>query len=161
MTASRATDAVCVGDHNRTFEETRLFNPGGTGHLTVAVLRKPAGKYGIVHGIFSARKNGGNSGANRTFSDLQLPFSGDERGVTDKDAVDVGDGVEFSGSAIKRNAEIAGAGLFGSVPLREGGERECEPERKEQERKVGTNAHCDWFSPSMKYELQKIGMEPV
>src|SRR5207248_129168 len=112
------SNAVSVGDHHRTFEEAGFFHPGGAGHFTVSVLRKPAGEYRIVHGIFSTRKHGGDSGANRAFADLQLPFSRDKCGVANKHAAHVGDGVEFSWSAVKGDAEIAGAGFFGRSLLR-------------------------------------------
>ena len=46
-------------------------------------------------------------------ADLQFSFTGDERGVADGDAGDVGDGVERAGRAVKGNAEIAGARLGG------------------------------------------------
>ena len=42
---------------------------------------------------------------------LSFPLAGDERGVSDFDALDVGDGVVGAGSAIEGDAEIAGAGL--------------------------------------------------
>ena len=60
----------------------------------------------------------------------KLPFSGDKRGVTDNDAETSVMALKFPGSAIKRNAEIAGARLFGSVLLcvGTGAAKECEQE---------------------------------
>jgi hypothetical protein len=42
---------------------------------------------------------------------LELAVAGDERGVADKDARDVGDGVEGAGCAVEGDAEVAGAGF--------------------------------------------------
>src|SRR5207248_5215096 len=72
---------------------------------------------GVVHGVFSARENRSNAGANRAFADPQLPFTGDESGVANEDSVDIGDGIEFSRRAVKRNAEIASARFFRGLLL--------------------------------------------
>src|SRR5881394_2578067 len=102
-------DAVRVGDHDGAFEESGFFDPGGAGHFTVSVLRKPSGDDGIGHGIFPARKNGGDAGADGAFSDLESSVAGNQSGVADEDAGNVGDGVVGAGSAVERNAEVAGA----------------------------------------------------
>ena len=103
------SDAVRVGDHHGAFEKAGLFHPSRAGHFTVAVQRPPAGEDRIAHRIFSARKHGGHSRANRPLANLQLSFAGNERSVPDGYAGNIGDGVERPGCAVKRDAEIAGA----------------------------------------------------
>jgi hypothetical protein len=110
---------VSVGDHDGTFEETRLFNPSGAGHLTISVLGKPTREDSVVHGIFSPRKDSCDAGSNRALADLQLSFSQNQSSVADKDATDIGDSVEFTGSAVKRNTKIARARFPGCFPLSE------------------------------------------
>ncbi len=61
--------------------------------------------------VVAAGKNGGDAGADRTFSDFEFAAAGDERGVSDFDAFDVGDGVVRAGCAVEGNAEVAGTGL--------------------------------------------------
>ena len=55
--------------------------------------------------------DGGDAGADGAFADFELAAAGDERGVSDFDAFDVGDGVVGPGVAVEGDAEIAGAGL--------------------------------------------------
>jgi hypothetical protein len=104
------SDAVRVGDHYGAGEEAGVVDPGGAGHLTVAVEGEPGGEDGVV-GSFAARMNGGDAGAHGSLADYEFAFAGDERGVSDLDAFDVGDGVVAAGSAIEGDSEIAGAGL--------------------------------------------------
>ena len=59
----------------------------------------------------TARQNGGDAGPNRTLPDLALPFARDQRGVPHRDAGDVGDGVERTGRAVERHAEVTRPGL--------------------------------------------------
>src|SRR5271165_434310 len=65
-------DAVRVGDHYRAFEEAGLFDPGSAGHFSVAILRKPAGEYGIHHGVLAARKNRRDTRSHRAFADREF-----------------------------------------------------------------------------------------
>src|SRR5208283_3009147 len=102
--------AVRVGDHDGTIQEAGVFEPGRARHLAVAVEREPGAEDGVVR-VFSAGMDGGDAGADRAFSDLEFAVAGDERGVSDFDAVDVGDGVIRAGYAVEGHAEIAGAGL--------------------------------------------------
>ena len=102
-------DAVRVGDHHGPGKKARLLEPGGTGHLAVAVEREPSAKNGIaVRG--AAREDGGDAGAHRTAPDDQLAIARDDRAVPDGDTGDVGDGVEGTGRAVEGDAEIARAG---------------------------------------------------
>ena len=55
--------------------------------------------------------NGGDAGADRAFADFEFAAAGDERGVSDFYAFDVGDGVIRAGCAVEGDAEIAGSGL--------------------------------------------------
>jgi hypothetical protein len=113
-------DAVRVGDHHGTIEETGLFHPDGAGHFAVAIERPPAGKNRTAHGILAARENGSHAGSHGAFANLELAFAGNERGVADGDAGNIGDGVERAGRAVKRHAEIAGARLGRRIFLSRG-----------------------------------------
>src|SRR5208283_5488700 len=66
--------AVRVGDHDRAIEKAGVFHPGGTGHLAVAVERKP-GAENRVAGILATGKNCGHSGADGPFADLESSFA--------------------------------------------------------------------------------------
>ncbi len=99
-----------VGDHHRPVEKARILEPGGAGHLAIAVEREPSGEDGIVV-CFAAGKNGGDSGAHRAFADYELALARDERGVSDFNAFDVGDGVVRAGSAVEGNSQTARARL--------------------------------------------------
>src|SRR6185503_1931464 len=103
-------DAVRVGDEDRPLEKPGLFDPGRAGHLAVAVHREPAGEHLILRRL-AARQDGGDAGTNRPAPDLQRPVAGDERGDADLDAGNVGNRVERPRRAVKRDAEIARAGL--------------------------------------------------
>src|SRR5258706_10869761 len=54
--------------------------------------------------------DGGDAGADGAFSDFELAAAGDERGVSDFYAADIGDGVILPGCAVEGDAEIAGTG---------------------------------------------------
>jgi len=69
-------------------------------------LREPAGENGVIE-ISAAREDSGDSGADRAFADFQFSIAGNQRGVTDENAGNVGDGIERAGSAVKRNSEVA------------------------------------------------------
>ena len=111
-------DAVRVGDHHRAVEEAGVVDPGGAGHFAVAVEGEPGGEDGVV-GSLAAGMNGGDAGADGAFADYEFAVAGDQRGVADLDAFDVGDGVVGAGSAVEGDAEIAGARLL-RVGRREG-----------------------------------------
>ncbi len=117
-------DAMRVGDHHGTFEEAGFLDPSRAGHFAVAVLREPAGENSAGHGIFAARKNCRDARADGTFTDLKLSFTGNQRGVADQNTSNVGDGVKRTGRAVKRDSEIAGAGLGGRFFLSVHGEGE-------------------------------------
>src|SRR4029079_9992804 len=83
-------------------EKARLVDPGGAGHLAVAVQREPAGEDGIRRRL-AAREDPGHASAHR----LAL----DEGGHADFHAAHVRDGVEGTGGPFEGNAEIARAGF--------------------------------------------------
>src|ERR1700737_3471503 len=105
-----------IADHDRPVEKSGVVNPGGAGHFAVAVEREPGGEDGVSGG-FAARENGGDSGARRAFADYKFSLAGEERGVADLDSFDVSDGIVGAGSAVERDAEVAGAraGLSGRL----------------------------------------------
>ncbi len=111
MTASRTTPTLCVlvimiGPSRKPESSSQVvpvISP-----LPLSVNQAP--KTGSQR-IFAARKNGGDAGADRAFSDFELAAAGDERGVSDFYAVDVGDGVVRAGRAVEGDAEVAGSGL--------------------------------------------------
>src|SRR5262249_28447407 len=65
-------DAGGVGQHDRAFEEAGLLDPGGAGHLAVAVEREPAGEDRVAAILFAARQYSRDAGPHRPFTDLQL-----------------------------------------------------------------------------------------
>ena len=101
-------DTVRICDHHRAIQESGILHPGCSGHLAIAIEREPGGE-DLVRKIRSARQNGGDSGAHRTHSDLQLAFSGDQRRVTNLHALHIRDGIQRSGRSIEGNPQIAGA----------------------------------------------------
>ena len=108
--------AVGVGDHDGAVEEAGVFEPGGAGHFAVAVEREPGAEDGVVR-VFPARMNGGDAGADRAFSDFELAAAGDERGVSDFNAFDVGDGVVQRRVCRRRERLDRGLGVwFGRRP---------------------------------------------
>ncbi len=111
MTASRTTPTLCVlviimGPSTKPESSTQVVPVISPLPLRVNQAPKTA-----ILGVFAARENGGDTGAYRTFSYLELAAAGDERGVADFDTLDVGDGVVGAGRAVEGDAEIAGAGL--------------------------------------------------
>src|SRR6267378_433255 len=137
-------DAVRVGDHHGTFQKTGLFHPRGAGHFAIAVERPPTGENGIVHRVFSARKYGGYSRSNRSITHLKFSFTRHERGVPDGHAGNVGDGVERAGRAVKRDTEIAGAGLGRRSRLSRGPRN-----RRKRAKKNGESAKIIWTNHSL------------
>src|SRR5262245_2588271 len=128
------TDAVRVGNHDGAFQKAGLLDPGDPGHFTVSVLRKPSSEYRIVHGIFTAGENGGYTGADRAFADFEFALAGNQRGVPDKDAGNVGDGILRARRAVEGNAEVARARfcLRFFLSLREKWNEEGKKDRKEK-----------------------------
>ncbi len=102
--------AVRVGDHDGTVEESGVVDPRGSGHFAVAVKSEPGCEHCVVAG-FATRMNGGDAGANRAFPNFEFAFTRDESGVTDLHSLHIGNGVVRAGSAVERDAQVAGARL--------------------------------------------------
>src|SRR5271167_1566257 len=102
--------AVRVGDHDGAIQEAGVFQPSRARHLAVAVEREPGSEDGVV-GVAAAGMDGGYAGADWAFSNFELAAAGDERGVSDFDAFDIGDGVVRAGGAVEGDAEVAGSGF--------------------------------------------------
>ncbi len=65
-------DAVRIGDHHGPVEKARLLDPGGAGHLAIAVLREPGGEDRIGDRVRTARQDGRDAGAHGPAPDFQL-----------------------------------------------------------------------------------------
>src|SRR5690606_14411613 len=117
---------------DRAFEEAAFLDPGGAGHLAIAVQRVPAGK-ARPEGL-AARQDGGDAGADGALADLDLAFALDDRRITYGDALDIGNRVVRAGRPDKGNAEVAGARLvrcrcraerYGEADSARGGQYQC------------------------------------
>ena len=129
-------DAVGVGDRDRIHEQAVIFDPGGAGHLSVAVEIEPAGEdRGEV--VAPAGEDRGDAGPHGAFADLELPRSADDGLVPHGHAGDVGDGVQRAGRALERDAEVSGStrGLGGQ------GNHQTEREHESGGRVTGTPEH--------------------
>ena len=129
---ARHAHAMGVGNNDRPLEKAALFHPRGAGHLSVAVQTESPGINRIVQRIVAAWNDRGHAGADRTFADLEFSLAADQSREADFDSGDVRDRVEFSGRAVKWNAERAGAngGRFRRGRLRLAGlERRSEKKR--------------------------------
>lgn len=96
---------MSVGEHYRPFQESGFFNPGGAGHLSVSIQRKPSGKYRII--LFPTRKNGGDTGPNRACFHVQLSVRSDYCLMAHLDAGHICDCIEMTWGAIKQNTQIS------------------------------------------------------
>ena len=100
-------DAIGVGDGDGIEQAPIVVDPRRAGHLSVAVEAEPAGKH-LREVAGAAGKDGGYSGSDRPGSDPQLTRAGDQRGVPDGHAGNIGDGIEWSRGAIQGDAQVAG-----------------------------------------------------
>src|SRR4051794_30352730 len=101
-------DAVCIRDHDRPIEETRVFDPGRARHFTVAVQSKPGRENCIIAGL-APRMDGRDTGPYGTFAHLQLALSGNERSVANLDSANVGDGIVRPWGTVEGNTQVASA----------------------------------------------------
>jgi hypothetical protein len=108
------TDAVRVGDGDRTLQDAALLEPRGAGHLPVAIEGEPGAKHGIATRT-PARMHDGDPGAHWPPPDHELPGTRDESGVPHLDAGDIGDRIERPWHAADERveAEVAGPGGLG------------------------------------------------
>jgi hypothetical protein len=70
----------------------------------------------LIAGIFAARKNGRHTRSHRTFTNYELPITGNLSDLSDFHARDIRNRIEASGDSIERDAEIARSG-FGWLSL--------------------------------------------
>ena len=90
-------DAVRVGDRDRRGQQARFADPFEAGHLAVAVEAMAAGEHGLAQRRPAARADDRDAGPDRAPADDQRSVAADQRRVPDRDAGDVGDGVERPG----------------------------------------------------------------
>ena len=102
------TDAVGVGDHDRALELAGLLDPGGAGHLAVAIERKPGTEDRPLEAVLAAWQHRRHPGPHRAAVGQVL----DQGCVTDRDAGDVGNRVQRPRAAVEGDAEIPGARRF-------------------------------------------------
>jgi hypothetical protein len=107
---------VRVGDHDRTFDEAGLLDPGRAGHLAVAVERVPAAEHRGIQ--LAARQDGGHAGAHRTLAHLEPACAGDQGGEADRHPGDIGNGIERPGLTVERDAQMARAGSLSARRFR-------------------------------------------
>ena len=91
------THAVRIRDHDRAFEDPRVFDPRCTGHLAIAVQTEPGSKDRIPS-LAPTWQNRGDSRSYRTLTYDQLTVALDEGGMSDLDPGDICDGVVRAGS---------------------------------------------------------------
>ncbi len=94
------TDASGVGQPDRRTEQTVLDQPGGAGHLTIAVQPVNSGVHRSLEGITGLRMDDRHAGADRAPSPYQRAVTVTQRRVSDAYARHVGDGVVRPGPAI-------------------------------------------------------------
>jgi hypothetical protein len=58
-------------------QEAGIVQPGGPGHLPVAVESEPSRQYRVER-LFVAGKNGGNTSAHRAYTRLESAIAGDQ-----------------------------------------------------------------------------------
>src|SRR5206468_954928 len=117
-----------VSDADRAFEQAGFLDPGSAGHLAISVEREPAG-VGRVRVARAAGKDGGDTGADGAFADLERAVAMDQSGEADLDAGHVGYGIEGAGDAVEGDSEVTGADGFGWVGLGHGhggAQKHCE-----------------------------------
>jgi hypothetical protein len=95
-------DAVRVGQEHRPLQLPRLLDPGGAGHLAVAVQCEPSAEYRRAQAIAAARQDRGDARAHLVPARQVL----DQRGVANRHAGDVRDRIERSRLAVERHAEV-------------------------------------------------------
>jgi len=109
-------DTVRVGDQDRPFEEARVLDPRGAGHLTVSIETEP-GSEGRVTRESSPRQDRGDTRPDRALPHNELPVTLDDRRMADLDSSHIGDRIVRPGLTLQPNAERTGIGdvLSGSV----------------------------------------------
>ena len=106
--------AVGVRDHHRPFEQPAVPEPGGAGHLAVAVQGEPRGEDPAAARP-APRQDRGDAGAYRPLPHSERPVAANDGVVADLDAGHIGDRVQRPRRPVEGDAERpgAGAGLLG------------------------------------------------
>ena len=97
-----------VGDENRGAEKAGFLDPGGAGHLAVAVERVPTCEHTVAERA-ALRQDRGDAGTHWSLAAHQRALAGDEGRVANLDAGDIRNRVEGSWGAVERDAEITRA----------------------------------------------------
>jgi hypothetical protein len=110
MTASLTSPTlVRVGDENQAFGETRLRDPCGAGHLSIAVLGEVSGEHGSrIRG--AAGQDRGDSGP-ILYALLEFAFSGNQVSVSGRDAGEIRDCVLTAGCSVNSHLKITRCGV--------------------------------------------------
>ncbi len=117
--AVHGADGVGVGQPDGQGERAGLVQPGGAGHLAVAVEAVPPGGDRDSGLVLAEGVHDGDPGAHRPGAGGERPVPFDDRVVADLDAGHVGDGVPAAGFTVEGDAQAAGAGFArGGVGLR-------------------------------------------
>ena len=98
------TDGMGVGDKDGAEEIARVIDPMRPRHLAIAVEREMPRRHGARGATVVARQKRRDAAA-------QADGGIGQGAETDRDACDIGDGIERAGGAGKRQAEGAGAGF--------------------------------------------------
>ena len=98
-------DTVRIGQHDRAFKLAGFVDPGSAGHFAIAVQGKPAGEDRCIRTVLAARQDRGHPGAHL----VRVREILDQGHLANRDPGNIGERVERSGCALKRNAEIARA----------------------------------------------------
>lgn len=97
-----------------------MLDPGGARHFTVAIQTEPSSKDGISR-FSTARKNCRNAGPNRALSNDKLPFTLDDRRMSNLDTSDICDCIVRARFTSEVNAERPSIGNLLSLrrPIKE------------------------------------------
>ena len=104
--------------------------------------------------------NGGDASADGAFSDYELAAAGDERGVSNFNALDVGDGVVSAGHAVEGDSEVAGTrpdlGDAESASTEDTEKEKKSAEKRRQEREYARSHHkCCSITRRRQYKAWK------
>src|SRR4029453_11797601 len=95
-------DRVCVGDANRAAHDAEILHVSEASHLTITIQVEIAA-IDRLQILMAAREDDCNTGSHRALAHDERSFAGNQRCLTYLDAWDVGDRIERTGHAFKRN----------------------------------------------------------
>src|ERR1051325_9109685 len=101
---------MCVRDRDRPRAKARFLEPGGAGHLAIAIEREP-GAHHRVRIVLAAWMDDGDTGTHRALADDEYTVARDERRVPDLHSRHIGDGIEHAGGTadLRGDSEISRA----------------------------------------------------